>query len=367
MVQLCWFFFFFQAEDGIRDHAQSRGLGDVYKRQVSTQSTWGKNRNQNLSSTYAIMIAKVLLFSAVLALASTQAFLQEEFTTIEWVDIEAKPVQGLPQCFADLQKISPEIVTIFQQATGPNPNIFAIITELTTLIPEIQQTISDCVSQLPSVSLPQRFDVQSNLTQCIADITLIFNDVQQIVNAIENFQGDFNSLINTVQPLVQSIINAGVAANSDCDLTQRDHVQAVLDFVLDQSFPAQEQVSPLESIQDEVVVRAFKDPSKCIESVGKALSVFQEWAGMAKADSWTTEKVFENLAKIAGATQGILAGCVAQRAQGNLLVDSQTLSRYLHIRIICSDKFDPSTLSLAMTTSPKVKVPYSINHGLVMF
>eukprot|EP00825_Cyclidium_porcatum_P049345 TRINITY_DN8506_c0_g2_i1.p1 TRINITY_DN8506_c0_g2~~TRINITY_DN8506_c0_g2_i1.p1 ORF type:complete len:260 (+),score=32.66 TRINITY_DN8506_c0_g2_i1:3-782(+) len=34
------YFFFFQAEDGIRDHAQSRGLGDVYKRQVSTQSTW---------------------------------------------------------------------------------------------------------------------------------------------------------------------------------------------------------------------------------------------------------------------------------------------------------------------------------------
>eukprot|EP01016_Furgasonia_blochmanni_P048035 TRINITY_DN7113_c0_g1_i4.p2 TRINITY_DN7113_c0_g1~~TRINITY_DN7113_c0_g1_i4.p2 ORF type:complete len:134 (-),score=26.24 TRINITY_DN7113_c0_g1_i4:369-770(-) len=37
------YFFFFQAEDGIRDHAQSRGLGDVYKRQVSTQSTWGIN------------------------------------------------------------------------------------------------------------------------------------------------------------------------------------------------------------------------------------------------------------------------------------------------------------------------------------
>ena len=30
--------FFFQAEDGIRDHAQSRGLGDVYKRQVP--ETW---------------------------------------------------------------------------------------------------------------------------------------------------------------------------------------------------------------------------------------------------------------------------------------------------------------------------------------
>eukprot|EP00831_Metopus_contortus_P062399 TRINITY_DN544_c0_g1_i3.p1 TRINITY_DN544_c0_g1~~TRINITY_DN544_c0_g1_i3.p1 ORF type:complete len:155 (+),score=40.92 TRINITY_DN544_c0_g1_i3:67-531(+) len=35
----CFFFFFFQAEDGIRDVERSRGLGDVYKRQ--TQSTWG--------------------------------------------------------------------------------------------------------------------------------------------------------------------------------------------------------------------------------------------------------------------------------------------------------------------------------------
>eukprot|EP00831_Metopus_contortus_P074738 TRINITY_DN68293_c0_g1_i1.p2 TRINITY_DN68293_c0_g1~~TRINITY_DN68293_c0_g1_i1.p2 ORF type:complete len:136 (-),score=34.37 TRINITY_DN68293_c0_g1_i1:34-441(-) len=34
------FVFFFQAEDGIRDVERSRGLGDVYKRQVSTQSTW---------------------------------------------------------------------------------------------------------------------------------------------------------------------------------------------------------------------------------------------------------------------------------------------------------------------------------------
>ncbi len=31
------FFFFFQAEDGIRDVERSRGLGDVYKR----QDYWG--------------------------------------------------------------------------------------------------------------------------------------------------------------------------------------------------------------------------------------------------------------------------------------------------------------------------------------
>ena len=30
---MCFFCFFFQAEDGIRDLVRSRGLGDVYKRQ----------------------------------------------------------------------------------------------------------------------------------------------------------------------------------------------------------------------------------------------------------------------------------------------------------------------------------------------
>ncbi len=30
---VCFLFFFFQAEDGIRDVERSRGLGDVYKRQ----------------------------------------------------------------------------------------------------------------------------------------------------------------------------------------------------------------------------------------------------------------------------------------------------------------------------------------------
>ena len=33
-IYLLLFFFFFQAEDGIRDLVRSRGLGDVYKRQL---------------------------------------------------------------------------------------------------------------------------------------------------------------------------------------------------------------------------------------------------------------------------------------------------------------------------------------------
>ena len=34
VLLLFFVFFFFQAEDGIRDLVRSRGLGDVYKRQV---------------------------------------------------------------------------------------------------------------------------------------------------------------------------------------------------------------------------------------------------------------------------------------------------------------------------------------------
>ena len=41
------FFFFFQAEDGIRDRSPSRGLGDVYKRQQlsTTAATLFLHRN----------------------------------------------------------------------------------------------------------------------------------------------------------------------------------------------------------------------------------------------------------------------------------------------------------------------------------
>src|SRR5665647_3875401 len=40
-------FFFFQAEDGIRDRSPSRGLGDVYKRQVPFPTAVGPARTTN--------------------------------------------------------------------------------------------------------------------------------------------------------------------------------------------------------------------------------------------------------------------------------------------------------------------------------
>ena len=38
LVVFFFFFCFFQAEDGIRDAQESRGLGDVYKRQLQDHS-----------------------------------------------------------------------------------------------------------------------------------------------------------------------------------------------------------------------------------------------------------------------------------------------------------------------------------------
>ena len=43
-------FFFFQAEDGIRDLVRSRGLGDVYKRQGLTKPHWGIHGTPNPSN-----------------------------------------------------------------------------------------------------------------------------------------------------------------------------------------------------------------------------------------------------------------------------------------------------------------------------
>ena len=46
----CFFIFFFQAEDGIRDAQESRGLGDVYKRQALAVPTSSMKVGVNLPS-----------------------------------------------------------------------------------------------------------------------------------------------------------------------------------------------------------------------------------------------------------------------------------------------------------------------------
>ena len=68
----CWFFFF-QAEDGIRDLVRSRGLGDVYKRQrmksalktispvvTDKDPTWQKT----IPSRHSMKISACLLYTS---------------------------------------------------------------------------------------------------------------------------------------------------------------------------------------------------------------------------------------------------------------------------------------------------------------
>eukprot|EP00656_Telonema_subtile_P027064 TRINITY_DN29060_c0_g1_i1.p1 TRINITY_DN29060_c0_g1~~TRINITY_DN29060_c0_g1_i1.p1 ORF type:complete len:438 (+),score=59.08 TRINITY_DN29060_c0_g1_i1:11-1324(+) len=64
-------FFFFQAEDGIRDLVRSRGLGDVYKRQVSTQSTGNPSLHQMACSVASLLL---LAFAGQVTANSTVLF-----------------------------------------------------------------------------------------------------------------------------------------------------------------------------------------------------------------------------------------------------------------------------------------------------
>ena len=59
VCRLLCVFFFFQAEDGIRDLVRSRGLGDVYKRQSGDRPlcvTYWMNRLQELDPAHPLFV-----------------------------------------------------------------------------------------------------------------------------------------------------------------------------------------------------------------------------------------------------------------------------------------------------------------------
>eukprot|EP00658_Telonema_sp_P-2_P041163 TRINITY_DN29435_c0_g1_i2.p2 TRINITY_DN29435_c0_g1~~TRINITY_DN29435_c0_g1_i2.p2 ORF type:complete len:138 (-),score=34.29 TRINITY_DN29435_c0_g1_i2:191-604(-) len=62
-----FFFFFFQAEDGIRDAQESRGLGDVYKRQVlmETVAVMGRDWESVMGMDIVVVNERVAVTDAV--------------------------------------------------------------------------------------------------------------------------------------------------------------------------------------------------------------------------------------------------------------------------------------------------------------
>ena len=59
------FFFFFQAEDGIRDLVRSRGLGDVYKRQIPDAGRYHYEKSWTLPEPGDVAVAGSYLYVIV--------------------------------------------------------------------------------------------------------------------------------------------------------------------------------------------------------------------------------------------------------------------------------------------------------------
>ena len=57
-----FFCFFFQAEDGIRDLVRSRGLGDVYKRQVLSTPSHSNVRSVFLKSMSSFFTETIVFY-----------------------------------------------------------------------------------------------------------------------------------------------------------------------------------------------------------------------------------------------------------------------------------------------------------------
>ena len=65
----CYRFFFFQAEDGIRDLVRSRGLGDVYKRQMLKSKKAKIALFSGLGVAAVALVGGALLYSGVMGLS----------------------------------------------------------------------------------------------------------------------------------------------------------------------------------------------------------------------------------------------------------------------------------------------------------
>eukprot|EP00658_Telonema_sp_P-2_P083142 TRINITY_DN8927_c0_g1_i4.p1 TRINITY_DN8927_c0_g1~~TRINITY_DN8927_c0_g1_i4.p1 ORF type:complete len:241 (+),score=44.28 TRINITY_DN8927_c0_g1_i4:112-834(+) len=91
------FFFFFQAEDGIRDAQESRGLGDVYKRQINAEYGEGcapvnnficpSDRPSPIFATFCTIINAVMGLVAIIVLAKDGSSTCTDNLTRPWTGV----------------------------------------------------------------------------------------------------------------------------------------------------------------------------------------------------------------------------------------------------------------------------------------
>eukprot|EP00831_Metopus_contortus_P063366 TRINITY_DN5583_c0_g1_i5.p1 TRINITY_DN5583_c0_g1~~TRINITY_DN5583_c0_g1_i5.p1 ORF type:complete len:207 (+),score=41.25 TRINITY_DN5583_c0_g1_i5:49-669(+) len=118
-------FFFFQAEDGIRDVERSRGLGDVYKRQVH-----GDNENQLLQA----------------RLHDSDAFISSDKSQITHLQCQ---VEGLQHA---IDQVKAESSRSLQDMTTQRDNLSSESTSKSAQISELSSSLSSSKEQLNIVT-----------------------------------------------------------------------------------------------------------------------------------------------------------------------------------------------------------------------
>eukprot|EP00658_Telonema_sp_P-2_P056455 TRINITY_DN4489_c0_g1_i2.p2 TRINITY_DN4489_c0_g1~~TRINITY_DN4489_c0_g1_i2.p2 ORF type:complete len:151 (-),score=36.61 TRINITY_DN4489_c0_g1_i2:552-1004(-) len=94
---ICSFFFFFQAEDGIRDAQESRGLGDVYKRQIVfcemvVSATYPANTAA--APLNSIAIPSIQFPSRTMSESQTELWFESALASLTFPSLTAPPEQS---------------------------------------------------------------------------------------------------------------------------------------------------------------------------------------------------------------------------------------------------------------------------------
>eukprot|EP00658_Telonema_sp_P-2_P035009 TRINITY_DN25511_c0_g1_i5.p1 TRINITY_DN25511_c0_g1~~TRINITY_DN25511_c0_g1_i5.p1 ORF type:complete len:161 (-),score=25.61 TRINITY_DN25511_c0_g1_i5:259-741(-) len=149
-MRLC--FFFFQAEDGIRDAQESRGLGDVYKRQVRWR--WNCQRRHRLGEQHpqdgSPDVTSPTSISASRRLSHTASPTHRPSLSLRRTSMDATPTSP-----PSLSKRRTSVESSTVRTTTPTKRRLsneAVTTAASPLTPSRRRTSMDPAGSSPSVS-----------------------------------------------------------------------------------------------------------------------------------------------------------------------------------------------------------------------